>query len=144
LCARTEAVHRLASRPHQGRQEKRECYAALLLQELEILRQAQAWLLRWNLLLMGASFLRDSDQALSFLLIAEGAVNLDQLSGDGDTAHPRRARGGLQARGEYLGARAKQDENLNGIGRWGQRVNRRKHTEAAGRNVGFDNWTNHR
>jgi hypothetical protein len=116
----------------------------LLLQELEMLRQAQAWLLRWNLLLMGASFLRDSDQVLSFILIAEGAVNLDRLSGDGDAARPRRARGRLQAHGEHVGARAKQDESLNGISRWGQRVNRRKHTEAAGRNVGFNNWTNHR
>src|ERR1035437_9546051 len=82
--------------------------------------------------------------------ITDGAPNLDRLGGYGETGHARLARGGRQQRGEHLDggglARpvgAEQAEDLAGVDRKGERVNRRKRAEAAGKVFDFENNVAH-
>jgi hypothetical protein len=83
--------------------------------------------------------------------ITNGAANLHRLSGDGESAHARFARGRRQERGEHLdgGALAcpvgaKQAEHLAGIGCQSERIDRRERAEAAGKSFDFNNRTDHR
>ena len=67
----------------------------------------------------------------------------DRLGGDGETGHARFARGGRQQRGEHLDrgglacpVGAEQAEDLAGVDRKGQSIDRRECAEAASK--GFD------
>jgi hypothetical protein len=70
--------------------------------------------------------------------ITDGAANVDRLGGYGETGHARLARRGRQQRGEHLDrgglaspVGAEQAEDLTGVDRKGQSIDRRKCAEAA-------------